>query len=130
MARSYFAAPTSLETDDVGPWSHSVKPTYACIVLPTTDLGRWSLWAIAGFGLLLGFFAIAVAAGQRGGDEFFDNLWLTLPMLAAFACAVASLIVGVIAIVTKGERSILVMASTIIGLLVAGFGVAEVAFPH
>lgn len=97
---------------------------------PTTSAGKRAVWYAAVFAFLLGFFAILVAAGQRGGDDFFDNLWLTLPMLAAFIAAVSSLILGLVAIVSQGERSIVVIVVTILGLLVTSFGAAEVLFPH
>jgi hypothetical protein len=100
------------------------------VLLPTTTPGRWSLLAVAAFGVLVAFFAILVAAGQRGGDEFFDNLWLALPGLAAYLAAVAAFGLGVLAIITSGERSITVVAITILGFLVTAFGVLEVAFPH
>ena len=97
---------------------------------PTTDPGRWSVLAIAAFAGLLGVFAALVAAGQRGGDEFFDNLWLTVPFLAAFVAAVAAFVLGVLALTRDGERSVAVVVTTIIGLLVTTFGVLEVVFPH
>lgn len=75
-------------------------------------------------------FAALVAAGQRGGDGFFDNLWLTVPVLAAFAAAVAGFVLGVVAIVRRAERSVGVIVATLVGLLVTAFGVLEIAFPH
>ena len=75
-------------------------------------------------------FASTVAAGQRGGDEFFDNLWLALPGLGAYFAAVAAFVLGAAAFATSGERSITVAAATILGFLVTTFGVLEVLFPH
>ena len=99
-------------------------------VMPTTKLGRWSSLAIVVFGLLMAVFALLVASGQRGGEEFFDNLWLTIPVLAAYGAAVVALGTGIAAMIRAGERSFAVIISTIIGLAVTAFGVAEVAFPH
>lgn len=98
--------------------------------LPTTTLGRWSIRAIGAFAGFLAIFAIAVTAGQRGGDDFFDNLALALPFLAAYLAAVAAFVLGAMAIAKFGERSVAVMASTILGLFVTTFGVLEVVFPH
>ncbi len=82
------------------------------------------------FAVLVVTFSLTVAAGQRGGDEFFDNLWLALPGLGAYIAAVAAFLLGALAIATSGERSITVMVATTLGLLVTSFGVLEVLFPH
>jgi hypothetical protein len=100
------------------------------VLLPTTDLGRWSLVCLAGFAAFLGAFAALVASGQRGGEGFFDNLWLTAPFLIAFAGAVGALALGTAALIGRGDRSIAVIVSTGIGLLVTAFGVLEIVFLH
>jgi hypothetical protein len=100
------------------------------VLIATTRLGRWSIRSFAAFVVLLTFFIAAVAAGQRGGEEFFDNLWLTIPVLAAFAAAVTGFVLGLFAIATKGEKSISVFAVTVVGLLITTYGILEVAFPH
>ena len=100
------------------------------MLVPTTRPGRWSLISFAAFGTFLTFFVLAVRSGQRGGDEFFDNLWLTVPFLAAYAAAVAGFVLGVVAIVGRGERSVSVVVVSVVGLLVTAFGVLEVLFPH
>ncbi len=100
------------------------------VLRPTTTPGRWTLVSIGGFGALLAGFVLLVASGQRGGDEFFDNLWLAVPFLLAYACAVAAAVLGCVAIVRRRERSAPVMLATLVGLLVTAFGVLEVAFPH
>lgn len=99
-------------------------------VAPLTGPGRWSLLASAAFAICLAIFVLMVSAGQRGGDEFFDNLWLTVPFLAAYVAAVSAFVLGAAAIAAYGERSIGVVAVTIVGLLITAFGVLEVAFPH
>ncbi len=100
------------------------------VLVPRTESGRWSLGLIAGFVAGLSCFAVAVATGQRGGEGFFDNLWLTGPMLAAFAAAVGATTTGLVAIVRQGERAVLVILGVLVGSLVTLFGVLEVAFPH
>jgi cytochrome bd-type quinol oxidase subunit 2 len=99
-------------------------------MVASTRPGRWALASSAAFVVLMAFFVVAVAAGQRGGDEFFDNLWLTIPILMAYAAAVAAFVLGVVAIATKRERSVSVVAVTVVGLFVTTYGVLEVAFPH
>ena len=100
------------------------------MILPTTTPGRWSMAAMVAFGALVAVFALAVAAGQRGGEEFFDNLWLALLGLGAYLAAVATLVLGALAMATAGERSVTVAAATVVGLLVTAFGVLEVLLPH
>ncbi len=95
-----------------------------------TSPGRWSIRAFVAFVVLWTVFAITVASGQRGGDEFFDNLWLTVPFLAGYVAAVAAFVIGVVSIARARERSVTVIVVTILGLLVTTFGVLEVAFPH
>mgnify|MGYP001824224683 FL=1 len=100
------------------------------MLVPTTDPGRWSVLSAAAFAGFISTFALLVAAGQRGGDEFFDNLWLTIPFLAAYVAGVAAFALGAVAIASAGERSITVVGVTILGLLITSFGVLEVVFPH
>ncbi len=100
------------------------------MILPGTVLGRWSLVLIAAFVAGLSLFGLAVAVGQRGGDGFFDNMWLTGPMLFAFAAAVAAAATGLVAMVGRGERAVSVLLAFVVGALVTVFGVLEVAFPH
>jgi hypothetical protein len=100
------------------------------MLLPTTSAGRWSIGAVAAFAVLVVIFAMTVAAGQRGGEEFFDNLWLALPGLGAYFAAVAAFILGALAITASDERGVTVMAATILGFLVTAFGVFEILFPH
>jgi len=98
--------------------------------VPTTSPGRLAVLGMATFLGLMALFAILVASGQRGGEGFFDNLWLTIPVLVAFASAVMATLAGAAAVITQGERSIVVIAATIIGLAITIFGILEVAFPH
>ena len=64
---------------------------------------------------------IAIASGQRGGDEFFDNILLAVIGLTAVAAGVASFIIGVIGIFRQKERAWLLFITTFIGLLVTLF---------
>ena len=86
--------------------------------------------AIAAFVVLMLVFIAAIALGERGGESFFDNLWLTVPFLAAYGAAVAAFGLGVFALAAQRERHLVVVAATLVGLLVTAFGVAEIAFPH
>jgi hypothetical protein len=69
-------------------------------------------------------------SGQRGGDTFFSNLTLTIPMMLAWTPGISALVTGIIGIAKSRERSILVFAATAIGLLVLAFSLGEILFPH
>ena len=80
--------------------------------------------------LLAYFFLMINVFGQRGGDTFFSNLNLTIPMLAAWASGVASFVLGLIAIIKAKSRSVLVFIVTLLCALTTMYGILEVAFPH
>lgn len=98
--------------------------------MPKTKYGKWSVQLI---GLFIGWiilFGILIATGQRGGDTFFSNIWLTIPFLLAGLSAIMSMIIGVLAIFKQNEKSFLVYISSFIGFFVTLFLAAEVIFPH
>jgi len=99
--------------------------------MPKTFLGKWSVGLIVAFFLLLatGMFVVSVL-GQTGGETFFDNPVISIPMLGAGAGAIAAFFTGVSAIVRNKERSVFVFVSSLIGLLVLFFVLGEVFSPH
>ena len=97
---------------------------------PKTALGKWSVGLIMFFVVLLASFQLLVASGQRGGETFFSNLILTIPMLIAGVSGVSAFATGLIGIIRSRERSIAVYLATLIGLLVLLFVLGEVIFPH
>jgi cytochrome bd-type quinol oxidase subunit 2 len=94
-----------------------------------TNLGKWSVISILIFILLFALFLILVASGQKGGETFFSNLALSVPMLIAAIAGISSFVIGIISII-KGERSFLVFISSAVGLLVLVFVLGEFIFPH
>jgi len=99
-------------------------------VLPKTCLGKWSIWLIIAFIVLLTSFQILVASGQRGGDTFFGNLALSIPMLIAGIVGISAFFIGIVGIIKSRERSVLVFISVIIGLFILLFVLGEFLFPH
>jgi cytochrome bd-type quinol oxidase subunit 2 len=93
-------------------------------------MGKWSTELISAFFLFFAVFLILVASGQRGGDTFFSNLALTIPMLLAGVSGVSALATGIIGIVKSRERSVLVFLATAIGLFILIFSLGEILFPH
>lgn len=97
---------------------------------PTTPLGRWSV-------ALFGLFALAfvtligvAASGQEGGDTLFDNLWLGIPGVVAGASALASLVLGAIAMIKSRERSVATLVAVLLSAIVAFFLIGEFTVPH
>jgi type II secretory pathway component PulF len=98
--------------------------------MPKTAPGKWSVWLIVAFIVLFVSFILFVASGQRGGQEFFDNLLLAIPGLLAGIAGVVSFFTGLVSVIGFRERSILVYPAMLIGLLVLLFVVGEISFPH
>ena len=99
-------------------------------ILPKTPLGKWSTGLVIAFAVLLVAFLLLVASGQRGGETFFSNLVLTIPMLLAGTSAVFALLIGLISLIRNKERSIFVFLAMLIGLFVLIFWLGEVIYPH
>lgn len=99
--------------------------------MPKTKLGKWSVGLSVVFFLLLatGIFIIS-RQGPRIDQTFFDNPAASIPILGAGVSAIAAFITGIIAIWKRKERSILVFAATLIGLLVMLFLLGEILVPH
>ena len=98
--------------------------------MPKTKLGKWSVGLIIVFILLLILFFLLVASGQRGGDTFFSNPLLTIPMLVAGICGVGAFFTGIISIIKMKERAIIVYIATVIGFFVLMYISAEILSPH
>ncbi len=90
---------------------------------PARPYGRWSLAsAVAAVAGQVGYW-VAVQAGQdrHVGDSFFDNWLLAGPALLLVVGGLLALMNGVMAMVRESDRSVAVILSTLIGLLVALF---------
>ncbi len=101
------------------------------VLMPRTKPGTVSVALFLTSVLLVCYFFLMVNVfDQRGGDTFFSNLNLTIPMLLAWACSAASLGFGIVEIVKSDKLSILIMTIVLITFLVTLYGIAEIAFPH
>jgi hypothetical protein len=98
-------------------------------VMPSTRFGKWAGGLLGLFVALLAVFQGLVVAGQRGGETFFSNPALTIPMLGAVASAIAGGVLGVFAMKHR-DRSLVVYLAIVAGLFVLVFTIAEFAFPH
>jgi len=98
--------------------------------MPKTILGKWAIWLIVVFFILFAVFQILIAAGQRGGEKFFDNLLLAIPGLLMATSGIGSFFTGIVSIAKYKERAVLVFIATLIGLLILLFVLGEIIFPH
>jgi flagellar biosynthesis protein FliQ len=94
-------------------------------LLPRTRLGFWAVGLLAAFAAFFILLISLAASGQEGGEEFSDNLWLALPGLAAGLSAVLGGVTAAVAVVRRGERSVLVFLPLIVGIFVAIFLLGE-----
>ena len=93
-------------------------------------MGKWSTGLVIAFFLSFAVFQILVVSGQRGGDTFFSNPTLTIPIMLAWVSGISALVTGIIGIVKSRERSVLGFLATLIGLFVLIFSLGEILFPH
>lgn len=102
-----------------------LPPRRRFFALPQTRPGGWAMALDLGFfaGMMI-FFAL-VAWGERGGDTFFSNLRLTIPILFAAGSAIAAGFASLFAIFLRGERSVFSFGGLIIGAFVLFWVVAE-----
>lgn len=99
-------------------------------ILPKTLLGKWSAGLLVAFVVFLGAFQLLVASGQRGGETFFSNLLLSIPILLAGASGVLAFLAGLISVIRNKERSVLVFLAILVGFFVLIFWLGEVIVPH
>lgn len=72
----------------------------------------------------------SIPAGRTIPHDIIVRPGIALPMLAGFISGIATFFTGVIGIIRKKDRSILVFLSTAIGFFVLLWCLAEILFPH
>ena len=98
--------------------------------LPATAAGRWSIRFLTIGVLFFVLFQLLVLSGQRGGDTFFDNLWLAIAILPAGLGFLSGGAAAAVAVIRRRERSFLAFIALLIGLLVLIFISGEFISPH
>jgi len=97
---------------------------------PKTRLGKRSAWLLVTLAVLMGVFRINILLGQRGGDTFFSNPSLAIPILLAGISGIAAFITGLMSIIREKERSISVYLAVAVGLIVLIVALAQIISPH
>jgi hypothetical protein len=65
-----------------------------------------------------------------GNETFFSNLYAAIPALLAWLSGVSAFFSGLLGIIMKKERSVLVLLAILFGLFVLMFGLGEILVPH
>lgn len=98
--------------------------------MPGTAFGKWAVGFVISFFLFFALFSLIVASGQKGGDTFYENLYLAVPALLAAFSGILAVITGGISVFRDKERAASVYLATIIGFLVLIFCLGEILLPH
>lgn len=100
------------------------------IRFPSTRWGWWSLGLAIAFFVLWAIFFALVASGEKGGATFFSIPLLAISVLSAAVAALAGGATASVAIIWKGERSLLVFIVLLLSLFVLVFVLGEIAGHH
>jgi hypothetical protein len=85
---------------------------------PGTRLGLWAVRLLIAFAALFVTISALVVAGQRG-------VWLLSLVVPLFLSGLLAAATAAVAVVRRGERSVLVFLPLIVGILIAFFLVGE-----
>jgi hypothetical protein len=99
-------------------------------LLPKSKTGKCTAKLFLGSLIAFLVFQILIWSGQRGGDHFFSNLYLTIPFLTMFLLLVSCFFLGIYSVIKHRDFSILLAAAIGMGGIALLFGILEVAFPH
>jgi len=100
------------------------------VFIPKSNFGLLSLIAILLFGIFLTIFYIFVYLGERGGETFFSNMKLAIPITIAGLSGTLSFLFGIVAIFQKKDRSVFLYISTVLGFLIFLYIIAEIFSTH
>jgi len=102
---------------------------------PKSGLGKWSIGLIVIAPILfyigmsfVGFYE-SIPAGETILHDIIVRPGIALPMLAGFISGIAAFFTGIIGIIRKKDRSILVSLSTAMGFFVLLWCLAQFLFP-
>ena len=104
--------------------------------IPETFLGKWSVVLIAAMpifiyiGMSFVNFYEFVPAGKTIPRDIVARPGIALFMLAGFASGIIAFLTGIVGIIKKKDRSVLVFLSTVLGFLMLLWCLAEIIFPH
>ena len=98
---------------------------------PKSKIGKWSLVCFAAEVLLMViFYSILTIFNVKGGDTFFSNPELAIPLILAWLSGAVSFVLACVTTIRDVPKSILVLLVSVVTLLTTLFGILEIAFPH
>ncbi len=106
------------------------------IIFPKTKLGAWSVALLAAMGLLffLGSRLVGVYQSVPAGETILEDVYrrpgVAMSMLAGFAAGIAAFAVGLLAVIYRRDRALLVVAAVLVGGLLVSLLVGEIVWPH
>jgi hypothetical protein len=92
---------------------------------PETRTGWWSVGFAGGFYVFNFLYRALAASTGGGGSTFFSHPLPALCVLAAAGCAIAGAATAAWAIARKGDRSLLLLITLLLGLFVLLFALGE-----
>lgn len=100
------------------------------IDVPKTQIGKISIGEFFTFVLCLSVFFLVAASGEKGGDTYFSNLKLAIPMTMAIIFDAAAFVTGIVSVFKLKERALIVYLIIGISFFPLIFVMAEFITPH
>lgn len=93
-------------------------------------MGRVTVYLTLAFWVFMAVFTAFIKAGYRGGDTFFSNPPLAVPITLAGICGVLSFLTAFYSIFKQKEKSLVVFVCLLWGAFVILFIFGEIFSPH
>lgn len=98
---------------------------------PKSKIGKWALsFFLTQVVLMIIFFSIMTIFDVKGGDTFFSNPELAIPLILAWVSGALAFVFGCITTIKDKPKSILILLITLLTLMTTLFGILEIAAPH
>lgn len=101
----------------------SRKPAF--LGLPRTRAGWWSIGLAFGFVVLFAAWFAYIKGIRKDRPTFFSDPVHVILLLSSVASAVSGLVVGVVAVARRRERSLAILPGLLLGLLVLFWAFVE-----
>ena len=104
--------------------------------IPKSILGKWSVALIIAMpiffyiGMSFVSFYESVPAGKTIPHDIVGRPGVALLMLSGFVCGIAAFFIGMVGIIRKKDRSVLIFLSTAMGFLTLLWCLTQIVFPH